>query len=90
MNFYSEVHRKGVIIIGAHESIRPRYESTRGWWTQKEDSLLVLKLLSRGLLKVKDLITAKMSYKEAAKAYDRLINSKENTLGIVLQWRENA
>ena len=87
VNFYSEVHRKGVIIIGAHENTRPRYESTHGWWTQKDDSLLVLKLLSRGLLKVKDLITAKMSYKEAAKAYNRLINSKENTLGIILEWR---
>lgn len=87
VNFYSEVHKKGVVIIGAHESIRPRYESSHGWWTQMDDSLLVLKLLSKGLLKVKELITAKMSYEEAAKAYDRLINSKEDTLGIILQWR---
>jgi len=90
VNFYREVHRKGVSIIGAHESVRPRYESTHGWWTQKDDSLLVLKLLSRGLLRVKELISAKMSYKEAARAYDMLINSKENTLGIVLQWRETV
>jgi len=87
VNFYSEVHRKGVIIIGAHESIRPCYESSHGWWTQKDDSHLVLKLLSKGLLRVKKLITAKMSYKEAAKAYDKLINSKEDTLGIILEWR---
>ena len=88
VNFYSEVHKKGVTIIGAHESVRPRYESIHGWWTQKDDSLLILKLLSRGLLKVEDLITAKMNYKEAAKAYDMLINSKEDTLGIILQWKE--
>ena len=87
VNFYSEVHKKGVVIIGAHESIRPRYESSHGFWTQKDDSLLVLKLLSKGILKVKELITAKMSYEEAAKAYDRLINSKEDTLGIILEWR---
>jgi len=86
VNFYSEVHRKGVIIIGAHENTRPRYESTHGWWTQKDDSHLILKLLSKGLLRVKELITAKMNYKEAAKAYDRLINSKEDTLGIILEW----
>ena len=90
VNFYSEVHKKGVIIIGAHESVRPRYESTHGWWTQRDDSLLVLRLLSRGLLRVKELISAKMSYKEAAKAYSRLMNSKEDTLGIILEWRENA
>jgi len=89
VNFYSEVHRKGVTIIGAHESIRPRYDSIHGWWTQKDDSILVLKLLSKGLLRVKDLISAKMSYRDAAKAYDLLINSKENTLGIVLEWKED-
>ncbi|MCD6325772.1 hypothetical protein J7L97_05740, partial [Candidatus Bathyarchaeota archaeon] len=87
VNFYSEVHKKGVVIIGAHESIRPRYESSHGWWTQRDDSILVLKLLSKSMLKVKELITAKMSYEEAAKAYDRLINSKEDTLGIILEWR---
>jgi 2-desacetyl-2-hydroxyethyl bacteriochlorophyllide A dehydrogenase len=57
VNFYSEVHKKGVTIIGAHESVRPHYESTHGWWTQRDDSLLVLKLLSRGLLRVKDLLS---------------------------------
>jgi len=90
VNFYSGVHRKGTIVIGAHNNVRPRYESTHGFWTRKDDSILVLKLLSRGLLKVKDLISARMSYKEAAKAYDRLINSKEDTLGIILQWKENV
>jgi len=87
VNFYRDVHKKGVVIIGAHGSIRPRYESSHGFWTLKDDTILVLKLLSKGLLKVKDLITAKMRYEEAAKAYDRLINSKENTLGIILQWK---
>jgi 2-desacetyl-2-hydroxyethyl bacteriochlorophyllide A dehydrogenase len=89
VNFYSLVHRKGVIIIGAHESVRPRYESSHGWWTQRDDSILVLRLLSRGLLRVRELISARMSYREAAKAYDRLMNSKEDTLGIILQWKEN-
>jgi len=90
VNFYSEVHKKGASIIGAHESIRPHYESTHGWWTQRDDSLLVLKLLSKRLLRVRDLITAKMNYRDAEKAYNRLINSKENTLGIILEWKEYA
>jgi len=89
VNFYSEVHKKGVTIIGAHESIRPRYDSIHGLWTQKDDSILVLKLLSKGLLRVEDLISAKMSYREAAKAYNLLIYSKENTLGIILEWKED-
>jgi len=67
VNFYREIHRKGISIIGAHERTRPRYESYHGWWTQKDDSSLVLKLLSRGLLRVRDLITLKMVFKRHRK-----------------------
>lgn len=87
VNFYSLVHRKGVIIIGAHDSIRPAYESSRRFWTRKDDAKLSLKLISRGLLKVRDLITMKVRFEEAASAYRKLIDSKESTLGIILDWR---
>ena len=90
VNFYSTVHKKGVSIIGAHEDMRPRYESSHGWWTGRDESSLVVKLIGRGLLKVRDLMTVKMSFRRAAEAYKRLIESKNDTLGIILDWkREN-
>lgn len=87
VNFYSTIHRKGVRVIGAHESTRPRHESSRGLWTSRDDSLLVLELMSKGRLKVGELVSAKMSFQEAARAYNRLVESKEDTLGIILQWK---
>jgi len=86
VNFYSSVHRKGVSIIGAHESARPLFESSRGWWTEKEDSALTIKLLAKGLLKVRDLITAKLGYLRVEEAYRQLIESKDKVLGIILDW----
>jgi len=86
VNFYREIHRKGISVIGAHERTRPRYESYHGWWTQRDDASLILKLLSRGLLKVRDLITLKMGFQEAQEAYRKLIEAKETVLGVILDW----
>jgi len=88
VNFYRDVHRKGVTVIGAHNSIRPKYESRHGWWTSRDDGTLVLKLMGKGLLQVKDLISLKVSYKEAPEAYRRIMESKETALGVILDWTE--
>ncbi|MGQ9690332.1 MAG: zinc-dependent alcohol dehydrogenase [Thermoproteota archaeon] len=87
IDFYNNVHRHGITIIGAHERTRPRYESSHGWWTQHDDSSLILRLISRGLLRVRDLITLRMSFQRAGEAYDKLVKSKGEVLGIILDWR---
>ncbi len=86
VNFYSLVHRKGILVIGAHESIRPRYDSSPMYWTQRDDSELALNLISKGLLKVKDLISLKLNFQKASEAYRKIIECKENVLGIILDW----
>jgi len=86
VNFYQEVHRRGIHTIEAHNRTRPKFESHHGWWTQQEDDPLILKLISKGLLKVKNLITLKMSFQEARNAHMRLIEDKESILGIILDW----
>jgi 2-desacetyl-2-hydroxyethyl bacteriochlorophyllide A dehydrogenase len=89
VNFYSLVHVKGVIVIGAHNNVRPIYESSRRFWTYRDEVRLVLNLLGKKLLKVKDLVTERLRFEEAAEAYNKLINAKENILGIILKWKEN-
>lgn len=88
VNFYSEIHRRGIYIIGAHEMTRPRYESRHSWWTRRDDDALIMKMLGEGRIKVKNLITLKMSFREAPKAYTKLIKHKESVVGIVLDWKE--
>ena len=88
VNFYSLVHVKGVTVIGAHNNVRPIYDSSRRFWTYKDEVRLVLNLLGRKLLKVQDLITDRLRFEDAAEAYNKLINAKEKTLGIILKWKE--
>jgi 2-desacetyl-2-hydroxyethyl bacteriochlorophyllide A dehydrogenase len=84
INFYPEVHRKAILVIGAHNSMRPRFESYHDHWTEKDDVGLVLKLMSQGRLDVKRLIGNKVSYKEAPEAYRQAIS--KGSLGIILDW----
>ncbi len=87
VNFYSDVHRKGLLVIGAHESIRPHVDSSRGFWTAKDDQTLALKLLADNRLSVLPLITHKFRGKEAQETYDLLVSGDASAVGILLDWR---
>ncbi|MFN3420367.1 MAG: hypothetical protein ACK40X_01400 [Armatimonadota bacterium] len=87
VNFYSDVHRKGLVIIGAHESVRPQLDSSLGFWTAKDDQSLALKLLAAHRIQVAPLITHKFSGTEAPKAYELLIQNDMTAMGILLDWR---
>ncbi|MBS7611638.1 zinc-binding alcohol dehydrogenase [Candidatus Bathyarchaeota archaeon] len=84
VNFYMPVHRKGLVIIGAHNSVRPKYESLPHFWTDKDDMKLTLKLITKGRLKVKELISLKLPVEKAPEAYRLIMERKEEILGVLL------
>lgn len=86
VNFYSQVHRKGILVIGAHTRTRPKYESFHRRWTRQDDIKLVLNLLNKSLIRVKDLTSLEMNFQDAPEAYRKIIECKEDVLGIVLNW----
>ncbi len=90
VNFYRDVHRKGLVIIGAHDSVRPRSESSPDFWTAKDDRALSLRLLTARRLQVKPLITHRFAWADAPKAYDLLAQWDLTALGILLDWREEG
>ena len=88
VNFYRDVHKKGVTVIGAHNDIRPRgVESTRGYWTAQDDAEVALGLMSAGRLKVTPLTTDVMKPEQASEAYALLLSQRDEHLGVVLDWR---
>ncbi|MCS3921183.1 zinc-binding alcohol dehydrogenase [Fervidibacter sacchari] len=90
VNFYTDVHRKGLVIVGAHDSVRPQFDSTPSFWTARDDQALALKLLAVHRIKVAPLITHKFSGMEAPKAYDLLISNDMSALGILLDWSDTS
>lgn len=86
VNFYRDVHKKGLILYGAHNSIRPRQESSPNFWTSDDDSRLMLSLIANKRLDVIPLISHKVPGDEAQKAYQLLMEWDSGLLGVVLQW----
>ncbi len=86
VNFYRDVHRKGLTLIGAHNSVRPQHESTAAFWTQAADQRVALELIARGRLNVKPYITHRFTWQNALQAYDILRGWDKSALGILLDW----
>ena len=72
VNFYRDVHRKGLHIIGAHEITRPLHENSPGYWTQISEHQVCLELLARRRVDVAPLITHRYNWREFPKAYAHL------------------
>ena len=88
VNFYRDVHKKGLSVLGAHNGARPPLESRPGVWTWQEDAGAVLELLRYGRLEVAHLITHRLPGSEASAAYELLKQWDPGLLGVVLQWNQ--
>ena len=86
VNFYRDVHKKGLVLYGAHNSIRPRQESSPNFWTSDDDCRLMISLISHNRFDVTPLITHKVPGQEAQRAYQLLMEWSPGLLGVVLQW----
>lgn len=86
VNFYRDVHRKGLTIIGGHEITRPLYENSPGWWTQHSEHKLAIKLLAMNRLSVEPLITHRYTVQEFPQAYDVLASWDKSAMGMIVDW----
>ena len=89
VNFYRDVHKKGLILYGAHNSIRPRQESSPNFWTSEDDSRLMLSLIAQKRFIVAPLISHRVPGYDAPKAYQLLMEWNPGLLGVVLQWNSD-
>ena len=72
VNFYRDVHKKGLTLVGAHSSLAPRWESSTGYWTRSEERTLALRMLELGRLSLSDVISDQTPWQQAADAYRRI------------------
>jgi threonine dehydrogenase-like Zn-dependent dehydrogenase len=86
VNFYRDVHKKGLTLIGAHNSARPRHESSPGFWSQVDDQRVALQLLAHTRLHVQLYITHRFAWSDAPQAYELLRSWTTSALGLVLDW----
>jgi len=87
VDFYSDLHRRSLHVIGAHDSgigaaVRERFP-----WTNERVLPYIIHSMQRGRFRVDDLITHIVSPDRLGEMYEGLLHRKEEFLGVVLDWR---
>jgi L-iditol 2-dehydrogenase len=89
VNFYTDVHRKGIDIHGVHISSRPPHDSRPGAWTQADDYEVLMELIRNGRLNVAPLISHRFAPQDAARAYQLLKTGDSTLLACLFMWRDH-
>ncbi len=85
-NFYRDIHKKGLTVLGAHASAIPPHDSSPGFWTLRDDVRVALRLLAAGRLRVAELTSEIAPWREAPRLYEQLGSERKDALGMVLRW----
>lgn len=85
VDFYNDVHRPGIELIGAHSGARPTLESHSGFFTEMDDCRVILSYLSAGRLDFRPIISEQHSPAEATEVYSRLA-AKKFPIGVQFDW----
>ncbi len=85
VNFYTDVHKKGLVVYGVHASTHPKHESSPGRWTNFDDDAVILKLICAGRIACGPLMTHQFGAGEASEAY-RTVRESPGALAVLLDW----
>ncbi|MCR8489004.1 MAG: zinc-binding dehydrogenase [candidate division WOR-3 bacterium] len=85
IDFHDQVNFPSRIIIGAHESSHPVFETPYNPWTRRKNIKLFFELIKAGMVDVKGLVTHKYPLSEAKYVYEKLLDPAKrlNMLGIL-------
>lgn len=87
IDYYTQVHRPGVKLIGAHNFIRPKFESYPHHWTHHDDCRAILDMIATKRVDVKSIISRVVKPEAAPEIYTELCNDKNFPMGTVFDWR---
>lgn len=87
VDYYQQVHRPGVKLIGAHNFVRPKVESYPHHWTHQDDCNAILDMLETGRVKVAPIVSRVVSPVCAPEVYNELCDDPAFPLGTVFDWR---
>lgn len=88
INFYRDVHKKGIQIIGAHISCNPTDFSYPGYWTFQDNADCFMRLLSERRICVDKLVSQYADYHDYNDIYANVLQGKEDYITSVITWEE--
>lgn len=86
VDFYRQVHKKGLQVIGAHISTIPPDTSYPGHWTVHDNITCFVNLLGAGRIDVQQLIDEKVSCGQCIDAFYKMLKADQKTLATLIEW----
>ena len=94
VNFYRDVHKKGLTIIGAHDSIRqpdagdnPLLNALPVLWSARRDVAVAMRMAAAGRITLDPLITHRVNGRDFKTVYDLLFDFEPSLVGCLFDWR---
>lgn len=87
IDYYTQVHRPGIKLIGAHNFVRPQHESYPHHWTRHDDFMAILDMIESKRLQVEPIVSRIESPHNAPQIYNELCDDKNFPMGTVFDWR---
>jgi 2-desacetyl-2-hydroxyethyl bacteriochlorophyllide A dehydrogenase len=88
IDYYRQVHRPGIKLIGAHNFVRPKVESYPHHWTHQDDCKAILALIASGRVQVAPIVSRVVSPENATEIYNQLCDDPLFPIGTVFDWRD--
>lgn len=88
VDYYQQIHRPGVKLIGAHNFVRPKVESYPHHWTHHDDCNAILDMIASKRIQVEPIVSRVVSPKDCSEIYDELCYDKNFPLGTVFDWSD--
>ncbi|HWZ43298.1 MAG TPA: hypothetical protein VNW97_07460 [Candidatus Saccharimonadales bacterium] len=86
-DFHDLCNRPSISIVGAHGFSQPPVASPSSPWSSKRHGDLFLQWLQAGRLSVRDLVTHRFTFQQAAQAYALLDEGPAKSMATVLEWQ---
>ena len=86
IDYYQQVHRPGIKLIGAHNFVRPKHESYTHNWTHHDDCNAILDMIASKRIQVEPIVSRVESPVDAPRIYNELCDDKDFPLGTVFDW----
>lgn len=86
LELYQELQKKEITICGSYQPNCPVIEHPYTPWTQNNNRALILDFLNSGKLDFSELITHRVSWQNADKLYNTLVEDKKQTMAAVIDW----
>ena len=87
VDYYQQVHKPGVKLIGAHNLVRPKVESYPHHWTHQDDCKAILDMIAAGRVQVAPIVSRVVSPEDCTEIFDQLCDDPHFPMGTVFDWR---